>query len=578
MLKDSAENVLRDFRERSGELRITEKRLSALPKLLSALQGNEIRVESLCLKVPRKLLSQEEQNLSKLLCEIKSSSCLHEINLEDTVSFQKSVMSEFEELLKRNCSTVKNLFSSNSTWMLEKTLFVLSEKNGLEKIELRNEILDYKCTSLLAKIISKSETLKELDFELSSDNQLNETLEEVVEAISRNHSINTLVLSYFRPIKFPLVGNNSIENLFFERCKFEAEAVQQLADFFCRNCSVRKLRFGGFKKWVDCLPHNESLFESLQKNETLLSLELENVEIGEEGSVQLSKFLRENGSLTQLELSFCSIQSCSLLFEALKSNKVLKSLSFSNNKFENCAGFLLAQTIKENNSLETMNVSRNAFGESIHNILHSLISNRSIKTFDCEETMQNMSSHSSVVNLVSENRTLTKLGISENRIPEKTCRGIFEAMEENQTIKSLDISGNCFDSQYLAIKKMLEANCTLKTFDMRSSNKNLLLKWKIARQVRQELVEAIKSNCSLTKIEVSELTGSSEMAIRKEISLNKKIEEMDEKAKLSMMIIHKRKDGNLVCSVPRRLLIHLLSFLPRIKIDKSSLNQKLQLF
>ena len=151
MLKDSAENVLRDFVERSGELRITEKRLSALSKLLSALQGNEIRVESLCLKVPRKLLSQEEENLSKLLCEIKSSSCLHEINLEDTVSFQKSVMREFEELLKRNCSTVKNLFSSNSTWMLEKTLFVLSEENGLEKIELRNEILDCKCTSVVAE-------------------------------------------------------------------------------------------------------------------------------------------------------------------------------------------------------------------------------------------------------------------------------------------------------------------------------------------------------------------------------------------------------------------------------------------
>ena len=111
----------------------------------------------------------------------------------------------------------------------------------------------------------------------------------------------------------------------------------------------------------------------------------------------------------------------------------------------------------------------------------------------------------------------------------------------------------------------VEALCEL--IKANRSLKELVGKYEAKDEEMSEILSALKQNCSITKFIhlVCQKSFGTVREIMQEIMKNREIGE-NMGAKVAMLALQRRRDGNLVNQVPTRLLIHLLSFLDKYNI------------
>ena len=160
--------------------------------------------------------------------------------------------------------------------------------------------------------------------------------------------------------------------------------------------------------------------------------------------------------------------------------------------------------------------------------------------------------------------SLKELGLEQNKIGVEGIKELSENLKINKSITELDLRNNQIgDEGAKVLAEMLSYNNSIKYL--------CLMNNKMTDKGAQYLLESIKnSNNTLERLEfrfnnVKDSTLSANL--KKMVSKNSEISPFNLNIKRKMLILQKRKDGNIVSSLPRRVLIYLLAFLDFLPKD-----------
>ena len=132
-----------------------------------------------------------------------------------------------------------------------------------------------------------------------------------------------------------------------------------------------------------------------------------------------------------------------ILVELLKENRTLQQLDVSNNCIGDGGATKLAEMLKENITLQQLSIGTNSIGD--------------------EGTM-------ALVKMLKESRTLQQLDVSANSIGDIGTTALAEIMKENRTLQQLDVSSNSMGNQgATALAEILKENRTLQQLDISSN-------------------------------------------------------------------------------------------------------------
>ncbi|KAH9144982.1 hypothetical protein AeRB84_011096 [Aphanomyces euteiches] len=153
----------------------------------------------------------------------------------------------------------------------------------------------------------------------------------------------------------------------------------------------------------------------------LMDLNLENNNLGDNAVGALCLALEESRHLTRLNLSRCNIghRGATALGKALKYTLSLIELFLSWNKIRGHGAFKLAEGLRQCGTLKTLDLSWNSFG--------SVTTSNSLRAL-CQA--------------LQENQVLTHLDLSHNRLREKDCHVLSNALKHNTSIRGIHVGGN----------------------------------------------------------------------------------------------------------------------------------------
>ena len=508
-------------------------------------------------------LKQTKQTLTKLVVDIY-------IETQDSVNKLSAL---FESQTFPNLKELEIKFKRNTPKAIRKQILGKIGNLAIEKLSFSaREDSGWSCV-VLSELISRNETISELKFE-SDDCEPNETDKDIFAAIENNQKIKKVSFRDLNIQDLLFQNNSTLEMLRFVSCKFSNNALRNLGRFLSKNTSLTNLDLLHCA-FEECLFMDKKYFS----NKTLKSVLFCHSNFGEKGSKRISEFLKNNTCLTELNFYLCEIgESANHILDALKTKNRVAKLNLSNNRLGEHHAKKIGEILATNDCLEDLDVARNELDNQVSSIFNSLKDNKTLKVLDCERTFGcNRGNKPEIAELIKVNTTLTKLNISCNEIRTKDAREIFDALSHNSSLTEIDISYTSIKSKaFSRLASMLERNTSLTTINA----EDIFVENKEARL----LLKAMKRNCSIKYMNLQfefgeDLFGGKEMGeielqMKKEILINMEIWRRDKQVRPLMMILQKRRDGNLVSKLPRRLLIYLLSFLDRSRVDKSSLREK----
>lgn len=256
----------------------------------------------------------------------------------------------------------------------------------------------------------------------------------------------------------PLVVNGDLIKSFDPAGR--ESSIVCLFDALKTSTNVRKL---SIKSIAIELKIQRALEEALIINSFLETVEMKQVT----GVVPPSVFCLAN--LRDLSLSHCHVcaRGCHQLRLLLKRSTILRSLKLESVTFESLEW--LASLRSPNSSLHDLAITAVQFDEEAkENLIRSLIINPSITILKLSRLGLNAHHAAGLGSLVSRNRQLQELSLSDNNLNGESVHYIFQAIgTQNRTLATLDLSRNPIDGRGpLYISEGLRSNTTLKTLDL----------------------------------------------------------------------------------------------------------------
>ncbi|GJQ14890.1 hypothetical protein GpartN1_g6681.t1 [Galdieria partita] len=236
------------------------------------------------------------------------------------------------------------------------------------------------------------------------------------------------------------------------------------------------------------------LSEALKENDTLTELNIAWNTITSEGAKYLSEALKENDTLTVLNIGDNNITSegAKYLSEALKENDTLTELYIDNNNITSEGAKYLREALKENDTLTKLYIGgNNITSECVKYLSEALKENHTLTGLGIGSNNIASEGVKYLSEALKENHTLTVLDISWNDITSEGAKYLSEALKENDTLTKLYIGGNNITSEgakYLS--EALKVNDTLTLLGIDKNN--------ITSEGAKYLSEALKENDTLT--------------------------------------------------------------------------------
>ena len=222
---------------------------------------------------------------------------------------------------------------------------------------------------------------------------------------------------------------------------------------------------------------------------------------------------------------------CSYLAEWISKDKSLTKLNISRNQIEEDGAFLLFNALKSNSTLLSLKAcSLNAFQFS-------------------RKLNDDFFAIKKILGCLKKNCTLKELNLSRNKLGVVGAKKLSSYLKENTSLKTLVLDSVDMDpTAIICISEALKVNSTLTSLSINFND--------ISDEAKQHLIEALRVNNSLLVLKKS----FSSRSIDSLIQANNKCTKLYKKAKLTMAVLHKSK-GNLVATLPKYVLRHILSFL-----------------
>lgn len=508
----------------------------------------------------------EQKVISEFIHCLKD--CCHLQKVEISADFKLSEVSRAVFDLISTSSTLRELkivpkFQGGS--FLGDLCGKLASNQHLQKLEA--ECFQTELDSI-GTLLSKNDHLQEIAINISRDN----SDFRLFESLGQNMSIKKFALVFYES-RLPLqglhflVGNQTLTSLKMENFVLSEDGIRNFSEFVGNSNCLTEL---DLSSCIDSA-HLSVLIEGLYRNGNIKSLILAQNFLGVEESKKITKFLENNSSLTQLCLNGNEIsEGVGSLIDVLKVNTVLKVLDISSNNLNESEAEKIAEYLVENKFIEQLNIGSNYFNQALVTILSSLRKNKSLKALDCSFTVRiKIEFGDEIAKMIQMNEGLTELKIGGNPLTKFTAHKMLYALTSNDCLQRLDLSPNFFhylevDAEkfdiFSIIALVIRSNNCLRTIEG--------LKGATYDHFAALLLESLRKNSSITNftINFSSLIWSSKLYL--ELLKNRMIQKNDSQVKLALLILQRRRDGNIVSSVPRRLIIYLLSFIEKIRKNK----------
>jgi Ran GTPase-activating protein (RanGAP) involved in mRNA processing and transport len=188
----------------------------------------------------------------------------------------------------------------------------------------------------------------------------------------------------------------------------------------------------------------------LKGTDPVETLDLSGKKLRSAHAVVIACLIGVNGALTALNLSSNHLEDegVSAVCEAIQSNKVTKlaSLNFERNGIGPVGANAVATMVAVTGALTKMSLARNMLGEEgTKAICEALKQNKTLKELDLSGYMVGniggAAGAKHVADMLGVNGALTKLWLADNNLQEEGIFAICEALEQNTTLKELNISG-----------------------------------------------------------------------------------------------------------------------------------------
>lgn len=185
---------------------------------------------------------------------------------------------------------------------------------------------------------------------------------------------------------------------------------------------------------------------------TLQHLNLSNNALSLSSSLALCELLRDSKTLLSLNLSHNRLKDreIQLLCDALQKNQTLVRLHLSENKFGLSGMASIAKFLEENAKIEEIYLSWNQIrGSGALKIVEALKYHSSLRV--CDLSWNSLASNdllkpraiiTALADALANNKVLSHLDISSNRLDMEDCAILGRQLESNQTLVGLHLSGN----------------------------------------------------------------------------------------------------------------------------------------
>ena len=211
--------------------------------------------------------------------------------------------------------------------------------------------------------------------------------------------------------------------------------------------------------------------DAIKKTETLKRITIIYEKIGKEGMNLLCEALKINNSITTIELDASRIgkEEFSTFCDLVREKRDLRKLEFSN--FYLSKSYFL-NSIKENGCFEEISLQFIYFDESEMNHLNEvLLRNPKLKILRLQNNKINKKKLEILLKHIN-NSSIERLSLRENEIEGEGVEKICKILENNKTMKEIDISKAFFipKESYKHFVSTLKINNTLETLIYEENN------------------------------------------------------------------------------------------------------------
>lgn len=192
---------------------------------------------------------------------------------------------------------------------------------------------------------------------------------------------------------------------------------------------------------------------------------------------QVALVAANNVGATDLNLWGARIgdEGASLVAEALKVNRTLRSLNLSSNQIGDMGAARLAEALKINMALQILQISDNQIGVvGVARLCEALLVTSTLKELYFATNQLGVDAAVLLAEALKSNRSLRLLNLDGNFIEDEGAARFAEALKINASLKALYLAGNrIWEQGAVHLADALEMNASLTQLYVSTSNKEL---------------------------------------------------------------------------------------------------------
>jgi Ran GTPase-activating protein (RanGAP) involved in mRNA processing and transport len=265
--------------------------------------------------------------------------------------------------------------------------------------------------------------------------------------------------------------NNSLTHLDLSNNQLTPKVIENLSSSLASNTTLTYLNLSHNSQGSQILA-SEAICKILENSKLINTLDLSNMNLGRQGLSKLLTIIAQYKALKSLNIATNGLDASLMeqFGEFLSSEECsLKHLNISGNVLTIDGLTLLSDSLKENNSLESLNISKvgNLGKEGGKCLSLFIITNKTLVKLDISANGLGFLGMYEVAEALQTNKTLSQLNIEGNKLDEAGCIFTAKALEVNHSLTTLDLTNNQIQSTgviYLAA--MLENHNHIKYLNL----------------------------------------------------------------------------------------------------------------
>ena len=347
---------------------------------------------------------------------IKNNSGLKELHLANN-KLGPSATVILQALKENSQLKVLDLYSNNITGQVAEDLAnVIKNNSYLEQLGLGNNNLGPSATVILQALKENSQ-LKVLN--LGGNNMTGQVAEDLANVIKNNSGLQELHLfdndlnSSVSVILQALKENSQLKVLNLNSNNMTGQVAEDLANFIKNNSYLEQLCLQNYNLG----PSATVILQALKENSQLKVLNLNSNNMTGQVAEDLANVIKNNAGLEELYLREDDLKSsATVILQALKENSQLKVLNLGSNNMTGQVAEDLANVIKNNTGLETLNLYKNDLRSSAVVILQALKENCELKKLNMLNNFLTEITASQFISIIKSNPLIAEIWLDDNML------------------------------------------------------------------------------------------------------------------------------------------------------------------